>query len=445
MKLTRFALLFLSVTAFGAILAAVSGAPSGTTSSKDAAVTVINGRDLLQARGSGTNPAQHNSRLSLTSAAAPARVSALGGQDFGQGRLVPLWTFQVNGAGRDGLNHTGAMVGTNPFTSKQTSRIPVLIIPMIVTTHTVAVSFDPTTGLFGTAPGDVTLNSNAPDNNCLSAPNNVPSRLVRQSPIFEPASFTFGGIYLGYTQYIDAFQRANFYGALGNDPDNYHVLFDPVRVTSPVVIDVPANEGLAITNGQLLGPPAFCAPVQILDINWFDSYIAGTLLPQLASQGVNPGSVPLFFLYNTNLASPVNNLFTCCILGYHSYAGEPTPSQLYSVAEIDVSGFFPPGFENTSVLAHEMGELVNDPYIDNQVPPWGHTGQQGACQENLEVGDPLTGTVMPQVTMPNGYTYNVQELVFFSWFFGGRSIGVNGWYSSNGTFMTDAGPNCGAE
>jgi hypothetical protein len=90
-----------------------------------------------------------------------------------------------------------------------------------------------------------------------------------------------------------------------------------------------------------------------------------------------------------------------------------------------------------------MGELVNDPYGDNQVPPWGHAGQQPGCQENLEVGDPLTGTPMPPVTMPNGYTYDLQELVFFSWFFGGQSIGVNGWYSNNGTFLTDAGPDCG--
>src|SRR6516165_1750228 len=146
----------------------------------------------------------------------------------------------------------------------------------------------------GTAPGNVTLNSNAPNNACLTAPNNVPSQLVYQSPIFQPTSFTFGGTFVGYTQYIDALQRASFFTALGGDPDNYHVLFDPVRITSPVVIDVPANEGLAITNGLLVGRPDVCAPGQILDINWFDSHINGTLLPALTSQGVNPGSVPIF-------------------------------------------------------------------------------------------------------------------------------------------------------
>jgi len=437
MKIKRFPFLTLFVMALAAISTAATSAPSGPASSKDVTVTVVNGRDLVQGHSRGTSLALHRARLSLTSHSAPAQVT---GQDRRHEGLVPLWTFRVTGA-RDGLNHLGAMVGTNPFTTKGTSRIPAIIIPMVVTTHTVAVSFDSETGILGTAPGNVTLNSNAPDNTCLTAPNNVPSQLVFQSPIFQPASFTFGGTFVGYTQYIDAFQRANFFAALGGDPDNYHVLFDPVRITSPVVIDVPANEGLAITNGLLVGRPDVCAPGQILDINWFDSYINGTLLPALASQSVNPGSVPIFLLYDAFLASPVDNLFSCCFVGYHSFAGEPTPSQLYSVVDFDVTGVFP--FQNTAILAHEMGELVDDPYGDNQVPPWGHTGQQPGCQENLEVGDPLTGTPMPPVTMPNGYTYDLQELVFFSWFFGGQSIGVNGWYSNNGTFLTDAGPDCG--
>jgi hypothetical protein len=37
--------------------------------------------------------------------------------------------------------------------------------------------------------------------------------------------------------------------------------------------------------------------------------------------------------------------------------------------------------------------------------------------------------------MPNGFTYHLQELAFFSWFYRqDPSTGVNGWYSDNGTF-----------
>ena len=58
-------------------------------------------------------------------------------------------------------------------------------------------------------------------------------------------------------------------------------------------------------------------------------------------------------------------------------------------------------------------------------------------------GDPLTGTNVPTVTSTvNGFDYHLQELAFFSWFYGAPSIGVNGWFSDNNTFTTDAGPVC---
>jgi hypothetical protein len=44
--------------------------------------------------------------------------------------------------------------------------------------------------------------------------------------------------------------------------------------------------------------------------------------------------------------------------------------------------------------------------------------------------------------MPNGVTYHLQELAFYSWFFGTPSIGVGSVFSNNGTFATDAGVIC---
>ncbi len=442
----------------GILSAAFAAAPSGPAHDKNVTVMVVRGADLLNARSAGVHGMQqmpvYSQQMSLSSYGPPAHFEfdnnhqgGPWGADQGDRQdHVPLWTFTVKNAGRDGLNHVGAMVGTNPFTDKETSRIPVVIVPMIVTTHTIATGLTASGTFSPTVNGAVTQDSGAAQSTCLTAPNNVPSTLIDQSPIFQKAPFTFGGTYMGDTQYIDALQRAEFYGAMGNDPDNYHVLFSPVRIIAPVKVDVPANEGLATDVPGDAASTIFgtCGTVQFLDINWFDSYINGTILPQLAKQGIGPGTIPIFFLYNTNLASPVTDINTCCVLGYHSFAGEPTPSQLYAVAETDVSGLFPIGIENTAVLSHELGELVNDPYGDNEVPPWGHTGQVAGCQENLEVGDPLTGTPMPAVTMANGYTYQLQELAFFSWFYGGQSLGVNGWYSSNGSFTSDAGPLCGS-
>jgi hypothetical protein len=430
------------VASLGLLSAALAAAPSGPARDRNVVVEVVSGSNLLGARSGHAMQMPVRSRvMSLTSYAPAVRLQFDNNRDqWGDQGHVPLWTFDVADAARDGLNHVGAMVGSNPFWGKETTQVPVIIVPMIITTHTIATSLQ-SNGTFTTKSGNVTQNSGAPQKTCLTAPNNVPSTLIYQSPIFQNAPFYFGGTFMGNTQYIDAFQRANFYAALGGNPDGYHVLFNPVTIASPVRINVPANEGLAAP-AKLFGT---CGTIQFLDVNWFDSYINGTLLPQLAQQGVGAGTIPLFFLYDTNLASPVTDINTCCILGYHSFAGEPTPSQLYAVAEIDVTNLFGnAAIENTGVLAHEMGELVDDPYGDNEVPPWGHTGQVGACQENLEDGDPLTGTGMPPVTMPNGYTYQLQELAFFSWFFGGQSLGVHGWYSSNGTFTSDAGPLCGS-
>lgn len=123
--------------------------------------------------------------------------------------------------------------------------------------------------------------------------------------------------------------------------------------------------------------------------------------------------------------------------------------QTYAVTDFDTTGFFagglfggPQGGFGSEIAAHEIAEWMNDPFASNNTAAWGNVGQAvGSCQNDLEVGDPLSGTNVAPVTMPNGYSYT-QELAFFSWFFGAPSIGVNGWYSDNGTFATDAGPNC---
>jgi len=83
-----------------------------------------------------------------------------------------------------------------------------------------------------------------------------------------------------------------------------------------------------------------------------------------------------------------------------------------------------------------------DPFGNNPTPAWGHTGQASGCQNNLEVGDPLSGTDIPPVKGANGFTYHLQELAFFSWFYGAPSIAANDWFSDNNTFTTDAGPVC---
>jgi uncharacterized membrane protein YbjE (DUF340 family) len=45
--------------------------------------------------------------------------------------------------------------------------------------------------------------------------------------------------------------------------------------------------------------------------------------------------------------------------------------------------------------------------------------------------------------MANGFTYHVQDLAFFNWFYRiSPSTAVNGWYSLAGNLITDAGVVC---
>jgi hypothetical protein len=353
---------------------------------------------------------------------------------------LPLWTYFTESP-RDFLGYAGVMVGRDPFNGGGSVSVPTNIVPLIIVTNTVATGIDSNMHYI-TEPGVTTFDPTVPDNGCLAAPNNIPLTLVSQSPLFEDTAFNFGGTEVGRTQYIDAFQRAEFWQALGDAVSDYHTLLRPVQVLAPVTINVPAEHGLA-RSAHLTGGRTLCGPQARVDIDWFDTYLNQVVLPALAAQGVAPSNLPVFLGFNTVWGlTPVTDPSKCCILGYHS--GTFTiPIQTYSVADFEMTGLYSVSYQDTVVLSHELAEWMNDPFGNNPTPAWGNTGQVvGACQNNLEVGDPLSGTEAPRIAMPNGFTYHLQEQAFFSWFFGAPSVGVNGWFSNNGTFLTDAGPPC---
>jgi len=231
----------------------------------------------------------------------------------------------------------------------QSVDVPTEIVPIVIKTNLVGLAIN-SNGIIGTVPGTTVFDPSAANSACLAPPNDVPLTLFEESPIFQSASFTFGGTNVGDTQYLDAFQRANFWSfTKGHD---YHVKLDPVTITSPVFIDVPDADGLALATTSL-GPPSFCAPLGIIDINWFDAYLNIVVIPSLASQGVNAGSLPIFLLANVVMASPVADINTCCILGYHGATG----SQTYSPQDFDTTGVFGSTIFDTSIAAHESGRV----------------------------------------------------------------------------------------
>ena len=189
------------------------------------------------------------------------------------------------------------------------------------------------------------------------------------------------------------------------------------------------------------GPGTFCGAAGLVGFFFFRRAIVAKLSQV---KGINPGTFPMLMLYNVGL--PIGDptmLANCCVGGYHSILPVgPITFQAYSPFDFDVSGLFTTAGSGSAIASHEVGEFVNDPYITNQTPAWGHTGQVAGCQNNLEVGDPLTGSEAPRIVGQNGFTYHLQELAFFSWFFGSPSVALHGWFSDNGTFLSDAGPVC---
>jgi hypothetical protein len=156
---------------------------------------------------------------------------------------------------------------------------------------------------------------------------------------------------------------------------------------------------------------------------------------------VAPNTLPIFLFDSINLCDPYDpNNVPCGILGYHGAYTPSTLLQTYITSDFDTSGLYS---GDVSVLSHEIGEWMDDPVGTNPTPLWGNTGQVAGCQGNLEVGDPLTGTILlPQITM-NNFTYSLQELAYFSWFYRlSPSLSAGLAYSDGGTFTTSAGPIC---
>lgn len=253
--------------------------------------------------------------------------------------------------------------------------------------------------------------------NC--SPAKIPT-MIAQSPLLQNVNYTAGGIDVGTSQFIDLFQRANFWTPYvqTNNP-NYHLLFKATQAPA-YVINVKANATAFTCN---TGAPGALASI---DINTFDTNIVqGQLIPDLQSKGlVDPSKIPVFLSYNVIYGGA---------LGYHFLASTGAGVQVYGVsAYLDVGGpsvggTVPPDVE---VLSHEAAEFTDDPYVNNKTPAWGHTGQVDGCQADLEVGDPLTGQSQTTVTMANGYTYTLTDLADFSWFYReSPSLAAAGFYT----------------
>jgi hypothetical protein len=280
------------------------------------------------------------------------------------------------------------MVGNDPTTGPAAT-IPTYLIPVKIILSG-GQTFDPWRPAVGDGPTS-------------------PVALTVTSPIFNTTTtYTQGGVNVGTTQYVDAFQRGNFWNA--PLASGYHVLLGtsasnnfPTIIYPELTLNVPAADGH-------LGSP-FGFQVAEVDINYFDTQISNYMLtlPQ-----IQPNTFPIFIVSNTYLTSD-----GCCIGGYHSANG----AQSYAMFDYDTHpGVFS---QDVSALSHEVGEWMDDPLTNG--------GNNTPCGI-LEIGDPLEGGSPGHPygtwTYPlHTFTYHLQDMVFLRYFGGPTGLSVNSWWS----------------
>jgi hypothetical protein len=342
------------------------------------------------------------------------------------GDTIPTATYSVSGLGKGSGVHTGLMVGQDPFwiatlQGQPSVTIDVVVIPLVIQIlapdESVAAVFDPT----------------APDS-CDSGVSAVTR--VLQSPLAVKSDLSFNGVSVGNTQYINGFKRAQFW--------NYLPFLSVARgvedtlnwsVAEPIYQTLYSNQAIVV--------PEICGDGGIVSKTVLASLLSGAFVPNLqASKVISPTKLAVFLVKNikaSDAAPPSRS--DCCVEGAHSATG--SPSQTYLWANYDTSD---PTSDRHDIrmLTHELAEWLMDPRGDNSTPAWSDPQSSGACASTLEVGDPMHDAALPPALVMNGYSYHVQELAFFSWFFNGPSVpsyGAGGSFSSNGTFSGPA-PAC---
>ena len=235
------------------------------------------------------------------------------------------------------------------------------------------------------------------------------------SPIYVPAAFPNG-----HGQFGDQMQRAAFWNRMDRD-HNWHVRMAAPVVARTVDIYVTPETGTLYqdASGNFFG--------DVL-IDFMDSQVQ-TILQFL---NLDADVLPIF----------VTNDVTAEALGYHTAYSIGTGSRLQTY--IYTSWLDPalvdPLFADVSTFNHELGEWLNDPFINNLTPDWFYPPQNdpaAVCSGNpsLEVGDPQgngpTYADFPTAVVTlHGVTYHLQQLVLWQWFADERpSSAFGGWYT----------------
>jgi len=359
---------------------------------------------------------------------------------------LPIWKYRtIAGQNRD--YYSGYIVGSDPTLAWSTTvSVPVVPVIVKVVSEEITWTFDPT----------------QPDNACLPA-GRTASSLFFDSPLFTQMNWTMNGQFIPSTQYLDAEVRSEFWnypGFAGQFAQRLNLAptqFPPLVITvnGPLLWDRLGREcGGVPSLVNTTNPPSAQGYVP-----YVLSYGPWLTLDDLITQYVDTHEIltsqfPVFLLYKTIIAFPFEEEVGSDAGGGIAYGIHTVTwdGHTYAIADFEENDFFGVHVLDTTAPSHEMGEWLHDPFVTpwgwqaNMTPPYGDTPDQPWCQNDFEVADPLNGTLITATY--NAFTYHLNELAYFDWFYGGNSsttpgvyhslYGAGGLYSSNGTFTQPA-------
>lgn len=233
------------------------------------------------------------------------------------------------------------------------------------------------------------------------------------------------------TQFIDAVQRASYFSRA---KDDWHTLLVPsVKPARRMVL----NKGSYLF---ALNEDGTCCYVILVDGLTFDNALipstptdTTTLIGAAENAGdITTKDISVFLFPNTVVLEIGGGYFT----GFHGWDFEPANSSkgqdkyyVFTVASWITPGvFLPPADEiqDISTLAHELAEIMNDPFIVSgtifdvnnvsNITPW-WLAPNGFCNDYLEVDD--GAEFLPNNTYPitmNGMTYHLPNSILVPWF-----------------------------
>ena len=294
------------------------------------------------------------------------------------------WTYHFT---FNGQKFSPVIVGTDPSKTNVTTTVPVFIIPLKM--------------VFGKSNGNHTFD---PLKNKYPGTSLTVMDFIAQSPVFVPINFTQGGVNLGTTQYVDAYERGSFWKFVSKN-NKYHVVLGTPTILPEQTIHVTPQQGSVQPN------PFGNGKVGFFDPNVMDADIQGYLRK---FKQIQPNALPIFITYDVYLGCGSG----CAIGGYHSANGPQPNGQTYSfTTTIDPKAFA----QDIGALSHEVGEWYLDPFVDNP-----------GCGGAMENGDPLETEpnfgLFP-FTGKNGLTYHPQDLVFVNYFGAPRNVSLKSWFT----------------